>query len=556
MDVGDIAHDYEAHVPPQVQVGAPPKPKHTSTLRSNCARTFAGQLQSGASAASGEEMAAIAMGVEEMVEHYRSVLTALRKLQRTDRESNEGKGTGADKDNHDSHACEAKNGDELDSCRRMVVRTLHHLYASLRPEDQFHGAESPMAFHRTRARAQQPTTRAQQPTTTPLSLGPHGHGHSDLGGSRAQLQQHRSDSKCHVCFCELAARTRTTHAQSRAPMRHCGHDRVCGECFAQYVSVRVRDGDVLPWLRCPEAHCRAPLHVSDLSRAAVDTECLLRLAQAHMQKTLARSQRWVACRRDCDSDSDSGNGAVRPSGNYKCAFGFLLSAREVQVQVQGEAEAEAEAEAELAVAAAAQTPSQSPAIRPHGGGRKKGTSRSSGSGNGDGNDADIEIEHSRTRDSARDGARDQCARDSARTHSGDVSDSVRSCGLCGLEQKVSASRCADRELELELDPAFQEMVRSGVLRGCPQCRQWVLKEFGICNVIECGRCGVWFNWETRETGSSSSELKGRARRGGTLWGAGELQYQMRLQREDPEAFRQLLERNGIRYDPNYRRGGW
>jgi hypothetical protein len=37
---------------------------------------------------------------------------------------------------------------------------------------------------------------------------------------------------------------------------------------------------------------------------------------------------------------------------------------------------------------------------------------------------------------------------------------------------------------------------------------------------------------------------------------GELRYQQDLERSDPKAFKALLERNGIKYDPNYIRGGW
>mmetsp|Transcript_15750 Transcript_15750/g.28328 ORF Transcript_15750/g.28328 Transcript_15750/m.28328 type:complete len:86 (+) Transcript_15750:291-548(+) len=81
-----------------------------------------------------------------------------------------------------------------------------------------------------------------------------------------------------------------------------------------------------------------------------------------------------------------------------------------------------------------------------------------------------------------------------------------------------------------------------------------MKEYGICNVINCGQCGVWWNWNTNETGRSSTELKARARARGTLWEPGELQYQQGLQRNDPEEFKSLLERNGMTYDPNYRRG--
>lgn len=36
---------------------------------------------------------------------------------------------------------------------------------------------------------------------------------------------------------------------------------------------------------------------------------------------------------------------------------------------------------------------------------------------------------------------------------------------------------------------------------------------------------------------------------------GELQYQLQLQNSNPEEFKALLERNGIKYDPHYIRGG-
>lgn len=49
-------------------------------------------------------------------------------------------------------------------------------------------------------------------------------------------------------------------------------------------------------------------------------------------------------------------------------------------------------------------------------------------------------------------------------------------------------------------------------------------------------------------------MKDRARARGTMWEEGELAYQLRLQREDPEAFKALLARNGIEYKANYVRG--
>jgi hypothetical protein len=122
------------------------------------------------------------------------------------------------------------------------------------------------------------------------------------------------------------------------------------------------------------------------------------------------------------------------------------------------------------------------------------------------------------------------------------------CPLCAKAQKVV--RVADAP-----DPALEAMVADGTMRPCPKCRFLTLKEFGVCNVIQCQRCAIWWNWaHPDETGRSSKELKDRARRSGSLWGAGELSFQQTLQQTDPAAFKALLERNGIAFDPNYRRG--
>ena len=106
----------------------------------------------------------------------------------------------------------------------------------------------------------------------------------------------------------------------------------------------------------------------------------------------------------------------------------------------------------------------------------------------------------------------------------------------------------------ELDSEFKQWLAEGRLRPCPRCDHLTFKERGVCNVLQCGKCGIWWNWNSRETGTNSSALKERARRRGNLWEPGELRYQQELEMTNPEEFKKLLERNGVRYDPNYRRG--
>jgi hypothetical protein len=64
------------------------------------------------------------------------------------------------------------------------------------------------------------------------------------------------------------------------------------------------------------------------------------------------------------------------------------------------------------------------------------------------------------------------------------------------------------------------MIKTGQLRECPTCRLLTLKEKGLCNVIECAKCGIWWNWRTKEQGHNGKDLKQKARMNGTLWEPG------------------------------------
>jgi len=40
------------------------------------------------------------------------------------------------------------------------------------------------------------------------------------------------------------------------------------------------------------------------------------------------------------------------------------------------------------------------------------------------------------------------------------------------------------------DELLMEMIRTGKLRLCPKCKHPAMKDFGICNVIQCALCGT------------------------------------------------------------------
>ena len=120
------------------------------------------------------------------------------------------------------------------------------------------------------------------------------------------------------------------------------------------------------------------------------------------------------------------------------------------------------------------------------------------------------------------------------------------CTACGNTHNITKSSIIDPDLEL--------LFKSGEMRKCPSCEWPTMKDKGMCNIMHCARCGIYWNWRTFETANNSKELKNRARNNATLWEPGELQYQANLQRTNLPEFIKLLERNGIKYDPNYIRG--
>ncbi|CAF4205421.1 unnamed protein product [Rotaria sp. Silwood2] len=223
-------------------------------------------------------------------------------------------------------------------------------------------------------------------------------------------------------------------------MKACGHRVVCVDDFNRYLSVRIHDGDILPWIPCPAETCFVPCHVDNIIQDGNLTYSdLLSFLTTFMLKKLSRNENFIVC--------------------VKCEKGgFLQMGPPTKQQV--------------------------------------------------------------------------------------------TCPICNERQTI------EKGVDGDLDLAFKKMIKSGELRECPTCRHLTLKEKGVCNVIECAKCGIWWNWRTKEQGHNGRDLKQRARMNGTLWEPGELRYQQELEARNPKEFKALLERNGIKYDPNYIRGGW
>ena len=259
---------------------------------------------------------------------------------------------------------------------------------------------------------------------------------------------------CRICFCEFHPNS-TTDCQ--APMTNCPHTTMCQSCALEYVRIRIRDAEVMPWIPCADEKCKVPIHAKDIcSYPGMTAYELYKLSATLLTKYLARSDNWAPC------------------ANEKCSFGFVCAESGMQ--------------------------------------------------------------------KCRACGRQQMVTRKPRAVSGSAS---------------SSSAARGNSSSQNLDPVFQQMIQQGTMRPCPKCGELTIKEYGICNVIECARCGIWWNWRTRETGQSSTDLKNKARTAGTLWEGGELAYQLELERNNPEEFKRFLSRNGIVYNPNYVRGaGW
>jgi len=233
---------------------------------------------------------------------------------------------------------------------------------------------------------------------------------------------------------------------------NCGHSIICTDCFRQYIKIKIRDKEILPWVTCADADCKVPLHPRDILSCGISVDELYQFLGTFFIKHLAREPQWIECK------------------TAKCNYGFWLEEAELKTLEKKNEERK-------------------------GSGKKEDT-----------------------------------------------------CPVCNKKQYVEPRK-------EELDDEAKKWLAEGKLRDCPRCHIYTMKEFGLCNIIECIKCGIWWNWRTRETARTSRELKDRARGNHTLWEPGELEYQMKLESSNPEAFRALLERAGIKWKPGYQRGG-
>merc|ERR1712096_89082 len=143
----------------------------------------------------------------------------------------------------------------------------------------------------------------------------------------------------------------------------CGGDNfICESCLARDISLKIKEDDVMPWIRTPALSNNQHVPTSVLCKL-ISAEELYYFASVLMSKKLKRNSNWVACQKD------------------DCLFGYL-------------------------------------------------------------GDQDVDV-----------------------------------CGFCSEQQHKA-----------DTDPYLEKMIEDGTMRSCPDCNHLALKDFGICNVIQCGEC--------------------------------------------------------------------
>ncbi len=71
---------------------------------------------------------------------------------------------------------------------------------------------------------------------------------------------------------------------------------ICPDDFHQYLSVRIRDGDLLPWIPCPAEICSVPCHAKNIidDGRLTHGELLLFITN-YMLKKLSRNENFITC---------------------------------------------------------------------------------------------------------------------------------------------------------------------------------------------------------------------------------------------------------------------
>ena len=173
------------------------------------------------------------------------------------------------------------------------------------------------------------------------------------------------------------------------------HGNVCYNCFKQWITIKIKDNDIMNGIKCPGSECPyiIPLYIYFDKKLNMTLDLLYQFCIHYCGNQLKRNENFVFCQ-----------------NTKKCQFGFLL----------------------------------------------KWT--------------DNEID--------------------------------RKCEYCQYLNKKIKRKDAGK-----LTGYFADMEQSGEVKRCPVCKHPHMKDYGLCNVLKCGNCMIWWNWKTYEYDKSQKALK-------------------------------------------------
>lgn len=71
---------------------------------------------------------------------------------------------------------------------------------------------------------------------------------------------------------------------------------ICADDFHQYLSICIRDGNLLPWIPCPAEECSVPCDARNIiEEGRLSRAELLSFITTYMLKKLSRNENFITC---------------------------------------------------------------------------------------------------------------------------------------------------------------------------------------------------------------------------------------------------------------------
>lgn len=106
--------------------------------------------------------------------------------------------------------------------------------------------------------------------------------------SNEQPNTNHNDDECQVCYSSFDEKE-TVAMQ----MDNCDHKMICTTCLTQYLTVRIKDEHIMPWIPCPREECLTPMHPHQFD--ILNPTSYWQFLVVYMQKKLSRNDNFIPC---------------------------------------------------------------------------------------------------------------------------------------------------------------------------------------------------------------------------------------------------------------------